>query len=390
MRLNLLIPLFTLLVLQGCTTEPLRGTGDLGVVVERASGELQVVDTTDRAILGRISGLGDLSHATVVFSRDQRYAYVFGRDGGLTKVDILRRRIVKRVLQSGNSIGGAISQDGKLVAAANYTPGGVKLFRSDTLEQVADIPAIGANGKLSKVVGLVAAPDHRFVFSLYDAGEIWTADTKDPAHPIVTRYRDIGKEPYDALITPDGRYYVAGLFGEDGMALLDLWHPQDGVRKILEGYGRGSQRLPVYKMPHLEGWGFYGHYAFVPAVGRHEVLVIDTNTWHEAGTIPVYGQPVFVVGQPYSPHIWVDFAFPDNDAIQVIDAPARHIIRTLKPGKGVLFMEFTPHGENVWVSARDSDRLVIYDTASFQTVAELPSQRPSGIFFTPRAYKLGW
>ncbi|HCA26787.1 MAG TPA: protein nirF [Betaproteobacteria bacterium] len=390
MRSNLFVILFALFALQGCATQPLRGTGDLGVVVERDSGKLQIVDTTARTILGEISGLGDLSHATVVFSRDQRYAYVFGRDGGLTKVDILRRRIVKRVLQSGNSIGGAISQDGRLIAAANYTPGGVKFFRSDTLAQVADIPAIGADGKRSKVVGLVSAPGDRFVFSLYNAGEIWTADMKAPAHPVIHKFTGVGKEPYDGIITPDGRYYLAGLFGEDGMALLDLWHLPNGVKRILNGYGKGSRRLPVYKMPHLEGWGFYKHYAFVPAVGHHEVLVIDTDTWRQAGVIPTYGQPVFVVGQPYSRHIWVDFAFPDNGAIQVIDAPTRRVIRTLKPGKGVLFLEFTPRGENVWVSARDSNKLVVYDTATFRRVTELPSHKPSGIFFTPRAYKLGW
>src|SRR5512135_2383495 len=67
-----------MLALVGCATP--RGTGDLGVVVERASGTLQLVDTTDRAVLGQVAGLGDLSHATVVFSRDERYAYVFGRD----------------------------------------------------------------------------------------------------------------------------------------------------------------------------------------------------------------------------------------------------------------------------------------------------------------------
>lgn len=367
-----------------------RGTGDLGVVVERSSGTLQVVDTTDRVVLGQVDGLGDLSHATVVFSRDQRYAYVFGRDGGLTKVDLLRQRVVRRVLQSGNSIGGAISQDGRLIAAANYTPGGVKFFRSDALEQVADIPAIGADGKPSKVVGLVAAPGARFVYSLYDAGEIWTVDMKDPAHPAVQKFTGVGQLPYDGLITPDGRYYLAGLFGEDGLALLDLWHLQDGVHRILAGYGQGAQRLPVYKMPHLEGWGFYGRYAFVPAVGHHEVLVIDTGTWREAGVIPVHGQPVFVVSQPYSPYIWVNFAFPDNDTVQVIDAPTQRVVHTLQPGKGVMFLEFTPRGENVWVSARDSDRLVVYDTESLAPLAQIPSRTPSGIFFTPRAYRLGW
>ena len=65
-----------------------------------------------------------------MFSRDGRYAYVFGRDGGLTKVDLLTQAIVKRVIQAGNSIGGAISADGRVVAAQNYEPGGVKLFES--------------------------------------------------------------------------------------------------------------------------------------------------------------------------------------------------------------------------------------------------------------------
>jgi protein NirF len=358
-------------MLGACACATPRGTGDLGVVVERASGTLQVVDTTVRDVLGPVAGLGDLSHATVVFSRDQRYAYVFGRDGGLTQVDILRRQVVKRVLQSGNSIGGAISQDGRIIAAANYTPGGVKLFRSDTLEQVADIPAIGADGKPSKVVGLIAAPGGWFVYSLYDAGEIWMLDAHDPAHPVVHKFTGIGRLPYDGLITPDGRYYIAGLFGEDGLALLDLWHPEQGVKRILDGYGKGAERLPVYKMPHLEGWGFYGRYAFVPAVGHHEVLVIDTASWRQAGAIPVHGQPVFVVGQPYSRYVWVNFAFPDNDTVQVIDV-------------------VTQRGENAWVSARDSDMVVVYDTASLRPLAQLVSRKPSGIFFTPRANRLGW
>ena len=70
----------------------LRGTGDLGIVVERAAGSLQVIETTGRTSLCRIEGLGDLSHASAVFRRDGRFAFVFGRDGGLTKVDPARRR----------------------------------------------------------------------------------------------------------------------------------------------------------------------------------------------------------------------------------------------------------------------------------------------------------
>jgi protein NirF len=83
------------------------------------SGQISLVDTSRRDVYARIGGLGDLSHASVVYARDGRYAYVFGRDGGLSKVDLLEARIVKRVLQSGNAIGGAISQDGRIVVAQN-------------------------------------------------------------------------------------------------------------------------------------------------------------------------------------------------------------------------------------------------------------------------------
>ena len=377
-------------VLAACATAPaLRGTGDLGVVIERAAGSVQIVDSTRHTSLARIDGLGDLSHASLVYSRDARYAYVFGRDGGLTKIDLLRARIERRVIQGGNAIGGAISQDGRLIAVSNYEPGGVKVFDAVTLEQVADIPAVGADGKPSKVVGLVDVPGNRFVYSLWDAGEIWTADLRDPRAPVVRKFTGVGKQPYDGTVTPDGRYYIAGLFGEDGLALLDLWNPERGVRRILPGYGKGEQPLPVYKMPHLDNWAKTGNAAFVPAVGRPEVLKIDTDNWTEAGRIAVAGQPVFVVARPDGRQVWVNFAPPHNDTVQVIDVPSGRIVHTLKPGKAVLHMEFTPRGEQLWLSVRDDDRVDVYDTETFTRVASLPADKPSGIFFTARAHRIG-
>jgi protein NirF len=369
----------------------LRGTGDLGVVIERASGRVQIVDTTARSVLGTVEGLGDLSHASVVYSRDGRYAYVFGRDGGLTKVDLLERKIAKRVIQAGNSIGGAVSQDGRVIAAQNYTPGGVKLFDAVTLELLADIPSSpGPDGKPSKVVGLADAPGRRFVASLFDAGEIWVIDAKDPRAPKVERFRGIGKQPYDGLVTPDGRWYLAGLFGEDGLALLDLWHPERGAKRVLQDYGMGEEKLPVYKMPHLRGWAIAAGFAWLPAIGRHEVLVVDTRDWREVARVKVAGQPVFVIARPDARQVWVNFAFPDNGRVQVIDAESRTVTTTLEPGRAVLHMEFTPRGEEVWISSRDDNRVVVVDTDSLKTVATLASDAPSGIFFTSRAARTGF
>ena len=250
-----LFPLLLPLILSSCADQALRGTGDLGLVVERSAGSVMLIETTRRSEIGRVAGLGDLSHASAVFSRDGRYAYVFGRDGGLSKVDLLRARVERRIVQSGNAIGGAISQDGAVVAVANYVPGGIRLFDATTLEPLAEVPT-GA-----KVVGIADAPGNRFVFSLFESGEIWVVDASQPRSPQVVKIKDIGKQPYDGFVTPDGRHYIAGLYGEDGLALVDLWNVSAGARRILDGYGRGEEPLPVYKMPHLRGWAAAGRVA---------------------------------------------------------------------------------------------------------------------------------
>ncbi len=395
--LRLLSTLFlTGALLVGCAApapklliEPGRGSGDLGLVIERESGTLGVLDTTARTRLGTIEGLGDLSHASVVFSRDGALAYVFGRDGALTKANLLTGKVEGRVMQAGNSIGGAISTDGRLIVAQNYQPGGVKVFDARTLEQLADIPAV-VDGKASRVVGLADIPHNRFIFSLFDAGQIWIADLADPRQPQLRKFENIGKQPYDSLISPDGRHYIAGLFGEDGLAKMDLWAPELKVERILPNYGRGEQPLPVFKMPHLRGWSIAGRHAYLPAIGRHEVLIVDTDTWKEVGRIPVAGQPVFVMARPDGRQVWVNFAVPDYDTVQVIDTQTRRVVHSMKPGKAVLHMEFTPRGDAVWISARDDHKVVVVDTRSFKTLAELPARSPSGIFFTSRAARTGF
>ncbi len=393
LSLSVISLFFTNASIASCTMPDDLPTGDLGIIIERMDGSVLIINTSSLSILCRIEGLGDLSHASTVFSRDARYAFVFGRDGGLTKIDLLKGVIAKRIMQSGNSIGGAISQDGRYIAVSNYDPGGVNVFAIDDLSLVAKIPALyGESNMASKTVGLVDAPGNQFVFSLYDANEIWQVAVDDKtttANTIIKKYKNVGKAPYDALISANGRYYIAGLFGEDGLALLDLWHSELGTQKILSHYGKGQKKLPVYKMPHLEGWAIAGNHAFLPAVGLHEVLVVETDNWQEVSRIKVHSQPVFAMASPDDRQIWVNFAFPDNDTLQVIDSESFKIVKQFQPGKGILHMEFTPRSEHVWVSVRDKDEIIIYNTQTLEEVKRLPAKKPSGIFFTSRAHRIG-
>ena len=366
-----------------------RGTGDLGLIVERATGSALIVDASKRRTLARVEGLGDLSHATAVFGPSERYAYVFGRDGGLTKIDMLTARIDKRVIQAGNAIGGAISDDGALIVASNYTPGGIKVFDADDLTELASVPAIGANGKPSKTVGLVDLPGRRFAYALYDANEIWIADFSAGMTPTLTKFTGVGALPYDANVTSDARHYLAGLFGEDGIAHIDLWADEPKVSRVISGYNEGRAKLPIYKMPHLEGWAQSGSTLVMPAAGQHEVLLLDLDAMKEVGRIAVHSQPVFCVARPDGREVWINFAHPDNDTVQVLDVYKRKIVHELKPGPAVLHLEFTPRGHEVWISVRDADRIDIYDVRTRAKKAELPAIKPSGIFFTARAHRLG-
>jgi protein NirF len=143
-------------------------------------------------------------------------------------------------------------------------------------------------------------------------------------------------------------------------------------------------------MPHLRGWAIAGEFAYLPAIGHHEVLVVDTRDWQMVARVPVAGQPVFVIARPDCRQVWVNFAFPDNALVEVIDTETRRVAHRLAPGKAVLHLEFTPRGEAVWISARDDDRVLVYDTTTLARVASLAVDSPSGIFFTSRAARIGF
>jgi protein NirF len=128
---------------------------------------------------------------------------------------------------------------------------------------------------------------------------------------------------------------------------------------------------------------------FLPAVGRDELLVIDNATLKEAGRVKTHGQPVFAVARPDGRHIWVNYAHPKNGVVEVVDTLTLQVIRRLEPGPAVLHLEFTPRGHEAWVSARDADAVVIYDTRTFREITRLPARKPSGIFFTARAHVIG-
>ena len=128
-------------------------------------------------------------------------------------------------------------------------------------------------------------------------------------------------------------------------------------------------------------------FGLVPS-NNEKALKFDLHIgMREVARIPVHGQPIFAIARPDGRQIWVNFARPNNDVVQIIDTQHMKIVRTLHPGKAVLHMEFTPRGEHVWLSARDDDRVTVFDTKTFAPLTILQVTEINHMSSQP--YRLG-
>lgn len=378
------------------------GTASLMVVVEREKGSVAVFDSIKHELLGRVEGLGNLRHATMVFSRDARYAYIIARDGVVSKIDLINMAVEVKAKAGENSIGIAISRDNKYIMVCNYEPGGVTILDSDTLKTVKEIPAIikefpDGTKLRSRTVGPLDTADNLMIFGLMEGGAVWVVDMRQEGFPVIKKFEDVGDTPYDQLITPDGRHYLVGLLNSDWMGLLDTWK-LDAMEKIdmrerRAGLKAEGEKVPLYHIPHLESWGIAVGLAFVPAFAEKRVIVYDMKDWSIVKSIPVAGTPLFVVARPGGREVWVDNVgapgSPEERMIDIISVETLSVKKTIDAGKGALDPQFTPKGEAVYISIREEDKVAVYDTDTFKLLKEFPVHKPSGIFSSDRASKFG-
>ncbi|MCP3987320.1 MAG: protein nirF [bacterium] len=387
--------IFLMFFLLGSGSAAGEGIGSRVFVVERASGSLAVYDYQARKLLPeRITGLGNLRHATMIFSPDLRYGYLATRGGKVSRIDLQSLERTAEIFTSQNSIDNAISQDGRVIATAEYVPGGVTLLDAQDLSLLKEHRAsFERNGKTfpSRVTGIVDAPGNRFVCVLIESGEIWIIDASQPGFPIEHRIPTREAMPYDAMITPDGRYYVVGHQESDRVSVLDLTKPEAGVQEIsLRDPKLDYDKDTPVKLPHMASWAVAGRWVFVPLVGEKRLAVLDRNTWEFHRSIPVRGHPVYAVRSPTEREIWVSFSGEEDDAfVQVIDTEKLEVVDTLEVGGRIYHMDFTPRGSHVLVSANRANKLFLVNAATRRIEDEQTLASPSGIFGVWRAFRIG-
>jgi protein NirF len=371
------------------------GIGSRVFVVERDSGSLAVYDYLERRLLPeRITGLGNLNHATMIFSPDLRYGYLATRGGQVSRIDLETLQRAGEVLTSASSIDNAISDDGRFIATAEYAPGGVTILDSRDLKVLKKHPAsFVRDGETlpSRATGIVDAPGGRFVCVLIEAGEIWVIDASKPDFPIEHRIATRQGEPYDAMITPDGRHYVVGHMKSDRVSVLDLTRPEAGVREIsLRDPSQEFEKGQPVKLPHMASWAVAGRWIFVPLVGEDRLAVLDRESWEFERSLPLRGHPVYAVRSPTEREVWVSFSGEEDDAyVQVVDVASLSVVDTIRVGRRIYHMDFTPRGSFVLISANQDDKLFLVDAATRRIEDSQELRSPSGIFGVWRAFRMG-
>ncbi len=371
------------------------GIGSRVFVVERASESLAIYDYVARKLLPtRITGLGNLRHATMIFSPDLRYGYLATRSGQVSRIDLAKLERTGVVFTSENSIDNAISQDGRVIATAEYVPGGLTLLDAESMAILKKHPASfesGGEQVASRVTGVVDAPGNRFACVLIEAAEIWLVDASKPDFPIEHRIKTRQGNPYDAMITPDGRYYVVGHLESDRVSVLDLTQPEAGIREVsLRDPKRDYDKAMPVKLPHLASWAVAGNWIFVPLVGEDRLAVLDRMTWEFTRSIPLRGHPVYAVRSPTEREVWVSFSGEEDDAyVQVIDVERLEVVDTLRLGRRIYHMDFTPRGSHVLVSANADNKLFLVNASTRKIEDAVDVASPSGIFGVWRAFRMG-
>ncbi len=369
---------------------------NLFVVVESGDHHVTILDGDRFEPITRFASRFAL-HGGPKFSPDGRFVYFASRDGWITKYDLWGLEVVAEVRAGINARNAAISDDGTVLAVANYLPHSLVLLDAGDLSPLEVIEARDLHGKQSSRVSAVyqAAPRKSFVVALKDIPEVWEVSYDPDAPPVTGFAHSYEKGMVEALATherfpirrielsqplddfffgPDYRYLVGSARDGDKAVVVHL----DVRREIAE--------LPLPGLPHLGSgisWMHDGHRVMAtPHLKEAAVSVIDMDDWHVIKRIETLGPGFFMRSHENSRYAWVDVFFgPDSDAVHVIDKQTLEIVKTLRPapGKTAAHVEFTHDGRYALLSIWDMDgAIVVYDANTLEEVKRIPMVKPSG------------
>jgi dihydro-heme d1 dehydrogenase len=369
---------------------------NLFVVVESGDHHVTILDGDKLEPITRFASRFAL-HGGPKFSPDGRFVYFASRDGWITKYDLWGLEVVAEVRAGINTRNAAISDDGTVVAVANYLPHSLVLLDAADLEPLEVIEARDLRGKQSSRVSAVyqAAPRHSFVVALKDIPEVWEVFYGTDA-PQMTGFAHSHEQGMVEVLAKRERFPIRRIelkeplddffFDQDYRHLIGS--ARDGGHAVVVHLDvrREIAELPLPGLPHLGSgisWERDGRRVMAtPHLKEAAVSVIDMDDWRLVKRIETLGPGFFMRSHENSPYAWVDVFFgPNRDAVHVIDKQTLEIVATLRPapGKTAAHVEFTRDGRYALLSIWEMDgAIVVYDAQTLEEVKRIPMVKPSG------------
>ncbi|MBF0344862.1 MAG: NirF protein [Nitrospirae bacterium] len=324
-------------------------------VVEREREGVAVIEDNK---LKEIGNLGNMNHTTVKF--DNGYAYVVGRDGFFSKIDIKTDTLVKRINVGKSGIGFTFCKD--YIAIANYDPKDVVIV-DKSLNKIKTIETDSRN------VG-IKCKDSLLVFSLMDKDEVHVIDV-DKDFKQVKVVKTKGQMPFDALLYGD--VYIAGFF-KGGIGIINMKN-LEYTETIIE-----AGDLPTFKIPHFGTWGVTRQRAYIPAVGDRKLQIVDMKSFKYTGAVELIGLPVFVVLSPDDKYLAVNYSGDKEDYITIIDLKDNTVVKNIEAGKRIMHLRFSNDGKTLFVSSYFDNMMKKIDRDTWSVKDWMSVPTPSGVF----------
>lgn len=336
-------------------------------------------------------------HGGPKFSPDGRFVYFASRDGWIAKYDLHALEWIAEIRAGINTRNAAISHDGRYVLVGNYLPHSLVLLDARDLSLVQVIPALGPDGRSSRVSAVYqAAPRGAFVAALKDVPALLELPVPVPEAG-ESGHRMYGYGPFSeerlratrlvqirrlALETVLDDFF----FDPEYTHLLGADRDGSKARVIHLDSGRQVAAIELRGMPHLGSgisWERDGRRVMAtPNLRSGMVSVIEMGSWQIVGEIETAGPGFFLRSHEDSAWAWVDVFFgPNRDVMHVVDKQSFEIVASLRPepGRTAAHVEFDRSGRHALVSIWEDDgALLVYDAQTLEIVRRLPMRKPSG------------
>ncbi len=262
----------------------------------------------------------------------------------------------------------AVAPDGRFAYIADPVAGAV--IRFDT-----------ASGSSGKTIPIPEAPPQMVTFAPDGARAYVSAYNEDYSRSFVITLdattdtavgaTAVGRGPYAAATTPDGRLLYVPYYEDDHLDVLET------------SSGTIVERIPAAPCPHWVVFTHDGRFAYTTNHFSDVVTVLEVSGNTVVGTIPVGDGPHSLELSPDGSRIaLVNYVGGD---VSVIDTATNTVVSTVPAvGAGPQDITFAADGRHFYTANVDDGTVSVVDTATGAVTARIPTgASPTSVAVTP-------